>query len=627
MRSIKLGFLVPAAIIFLIVLSCAALIGATTMANSKLQFAVGLIDHQQAADSVIVQLTALQRGIEYDIVSTQESLTDVSATRGRDGLDDGYTLAAQSAASLKDRVAKIRALAPQVGAAELVTRMDALQSQFDNFYAAGVEMAKAYVSQGPEGGNKLMGNFDAISDKMQEEVEATAKVVSTVASVKAKAIDQEMAEMVSGNAAFNRWMILVAGIVVLLGALAAVVISRRVVRPVTIMTGKMAQIADGDLASAIPYVSRGDEIGGMAKALAVFQKAGLENLRMQQTIQATRSNSEQERREQERLREEEAGQLKFVVDTLGAGLGRLAECNIRQTLDEPFAEKFEPLRLDFNNSLATFQSTLEQVLGKTAQLSDSASEMFSAAANLSKRTEQQAAALEQTSASLGQVTSTVRSSAERTEETRDLVREARRNAVSSGQIVMQTVDAMKRIEGASSEIGTIIDVIDQIAFQTNLLALNAGVEAARAGDAGKGFAVVAQEVRELAQRSAAAAKDITSLVKNSSDEVANGVRLIGEAGQALQRINGFVSEIDEKVDAIATASKEQATGLNEISSAVNAIDQMTQQNAAMVEETTAISSSLAGDAGGLTELVQRFKLNRRQQIREPGSVQAQRRAA
>jgi methyl-accepting chemotaxis protein len=348
---------------------------------------------------------------------------------------------------------------------------------------------------------------------------------------------------------------------------------------------------------------------------------------MREEMEHSRQLSEEERIERDRIRAQEATSLKAVVDTLGAGLKRLAECNIRTTIDEPFVENFEALRHDFNNSIATFQSTLEQVLFKTAHITDNAHAMQEAADNLSRRTEQQAAALEETAAALEEVTSTVRASVERTTETRDLVREAKDCATRSTGVVRGAIDAMKRIESASGEIGTIIDVIDQIAFQTNLLALNAGVEAARAGDAGKGFAVVAQEVRELAQRSAKAAKEIGGLIANSRNEVANGVRLVGETGEALGRIEGFVSDIDLKVDAITTASREQSIGLGEISSAVNSVDQMTQQNASMVEETTAISHSLSADSEQLAELVGRFKLNRRKTIRDGHSSHVGQRAA
>lgn len=386
-------------------------------------------------------------------------------------------------------------------------------------------------------------------------------------------------------------------------------VRRRAIQPLVKIGNAMAVLSGGNYAAEVPFARRTDEIGAMARALTVFREGAIERQQMRAAAEQDRTLSETQRLEQQHLREREAEELRTVVETLGAGLGRLAECNIRSPLDKPFAERFEPLRLDFNQSLATFQLTLEQVLGKTSELSGNASEMYQAADELSKRTEQQAAALEQTSAALDEVTATVKSSADRAAETRSLVSAANRSATSSEQVVRDAVEAMRRIDASSNQIGQIIHVIDEIAFQTNLLALNAGVEAARAGDAGRGFAVVAQEVRELAQRSAAAAKDINALIRTSSGDVSDGVRLVDQAGRALAEIAKYVMDIDTKVEAITTGSKEQSVGLLEISTAVNAIDQMTQKNAAMVEETTAISSSLASDAKALSGIVNRFQLN------------------
>ena len=167
---------------------------------------------------------------------------------------------------------------------------------------------------------------------------------------------------------------------------------------------------------------------------------------------------------------------------------------------------------------------------------------------------------------------------------------------------------MSLIEASSNQIGDIIGVIDEIAFQTNLLALNAGVEAARAGDAGRGFAVVASEVRALAQRSAEAAKEIKALISASSQQVGAGVALVGQTGEALQRIVGRVAEIDGLVAEISASAQEQATGLQQVNTAVNQMDQVTQQNAAMVEESTAASHSLAQEADVLAASVARFRI-------------------
>jgi len=184
-------------------------------------------------------------------------------------------------------------------------------------------------------------------------------------------------------------------------------------------------------------------------------------------------------------------------------------------------------------------------------------------------------------------------------------------------VVKEAITAMDKIDQSSKEISNIIGVIDEIAFQTNLLALNAGVEAARAGEAGKGFAVVAQEVRELAQRSAKAAKEIKSLITASGSHVANGVSLVSKAGDALQEIAGQVQEINQDIVAIVDAAREQSLALGEINQSINQVDQSTQKTAAMVEEQTAASHGLAEEAKALFELLEQFRFedNARNRLR------------
>jgi methyl-accepting chemotaxis protein len=201
-----------------------------------------------------------------------------------------------------------------------------------------------------------------------------------------------------------------------------------------------------------------------------------------------------------------------------------------------------------------------------------------------------------------------------------MVAAARTQAENSSGVVDQTTQAMTRIEESSRQIGQIIGVIDEIAFQTNLLALNAGVEAARAGDAGKGFAVVASEVRALAQRSAEAAREIKTLISASTGEVDQGVRLVGQTGEALRQIIERVIKVDAVVAEIAASVHEQASALNEVNTAINHMDQVTQQNAAMVEESTAASHALNGETAELARLVAQFRI-------EDGDTEGRRAAA
>ena len=297
-----------------------------------------------------------------------------------------------------------------------------------------------------------------------------------------------------------------------------------------------------------------------------------------------------------------------AVDEIAKGLTALAHGDLTATIEKPFIPSLEQIRTDFNAAMARISAAMQNVSHNTDAIASGSSQIREASDNLAKRTEQQAAAVEETAAALEQITQTVADSSKRANEAGQLVARTKEGAERSGFVVKNAIEAMGQIENSSKEISNIIGVIDDIAFQTNLLALNAGVEAARAGEAGKGFAVVAQEVRELAQRSATAAKEIKALINTSSDQVKAGVQLVGETGKALEQIVIEVKDINANVAAIVEASREQSTGLSEINKAVNAMDQNTQQNAAMVEESTAASHSLAKQAAALRELVSQFRI-------------------
>jgi len=263
-------------------------------------------------------------------------------------------------------------------------------------------------------------------------------------------------------------------------------------------------------------------------------------------------------------------------------------------------------------ALANSTEQLAKLVGSVRQITESVSAASSEIArgnqNLSERTEAQASSLEQTAASLEELTTTVRQNVDSAREATQLASAASGAAGKGGQVVSRVVETMDGITGSSKKISEITAVIDSIAFQTNLLALNAAVEAARAGEQGRGFAVVASEVRNLAQRSAGAAKEIKSLIEESVQRVESGSRLVGEAGAAMREIVDAVRQVTEIIGTIASASQEQSGGIDQVNQAMSQIDGVTQQNAALVEEAAAAAASLQDQAAQLTSAVVAFKV-------------------
>ncbi|MBL1262021.1 MAG: PAS domain-containing protein [Thiotrichaceae bacterium] len=287
---------------------------------------------------------------------------------------------------------------------------------------------------------------------------------------------------------------------------------------------------------------------------------------------------------------------------------KMADGDLTDRASEEFEGEFAVLSNSVNACLDNISKMATEILAGSASLSGSASEIAKGNEDLSQRTEEQASSLEETASSMEELTGTVKQTADNAREADQLAKEAHTEAEKGGIVVTEAITAMSEINTSSKKIADIISVIDEIAFQTNLLALNAAVEAARAGEQGRGFAVVASEVRNLAQRSAGAAKEIKALINDSVQKVEEGSRLVDKSGETLTSIVAAVQKVSSIIAKISSASQEQSAGIDQVNKAIVQMDKVTQQNAALVEQASAVSESMSDESNALTELMAFFKV-------------------
>ncbi|WP_236894160.1 methyl-accepting chemotaxis protein [Devosia sp. SL43] len=461
-------------------------------------------------------------------------------------------------------------------------------------------------------------------------------------------------EAVASAILMSRIANVVGMVTILLLAGAMLLLSRRfVIAPMSAMTSSMQGLADGKLDVPVPEHQPVNEIATMAVTLGVFRDAlrsraeltanadtaaELNARRASQSLQLNRSlaevvgaaaNGDFSRRvdagfEDGELREV-AGAVNNLVGVVDSGLnetssvlGALARAELDQRVRGAYQGAFGRLKDDTNAVADRLTDIVTQLRGTSSALKTATGEILSGANDLSERTTKQAATIEETSAAMEQLSSTVVDNAAKAEAASRQAGGVSRSAEEGGAVMSKATAAMERITESSTKISNIIGLIDDIAFQTNLLALNASVEAARAGDAGKGFAVVAVEVRRLAQSAASASSDIKALIEQSVNEVAGGSKLVSEAAEKLADMLASVTDNHQALDAIARASREQASAIEEVNIAVRTMDEMTQHNAALVEQTNAAIEQTEGQASELDRIVAVFQI---------GNVQSGRRAA
>ena len=386
----------------------------------------------------------------------------------------------------------------------------------------------------------------------------------------------------------------------------AIPLARGLVRPLHAMAGAMDRLAAGDLTLDIPGGARRDEIGVMSKAVRHFKETAIDKARLAKQAEERNRSAEAERLGDERRRTAERQEQ--AIGVIGEALDRLSEGQLTKKITAEIPEEYEKLKHDFNLTTEKLQEAMWAVKLTADTINSGAAEIATACVDLAARTEQQATSLEQSTTTMQGLSGAVSKTAEAATRTKDSISNAKEEAVESIKVVEQTIAAVTTITQSSQKIGAAVSVIDEIAFQTNLLALNAGVEAARAGEAGRGFAVVATEVRALAQRSAEAARDIKTMMSQSAGAVENGISLMAATADAFDRIKKRISDIDGGIADIAGHSLDQSSALKNTNLALTEIDQTTQQNAAMAEQATAASHSLALECARLAQMVSEFEI-------------------
>ena len=502
--------------------------------------------HFGTVDRTILPLIETTKQLQLDVTQVQQFLSDVSATRAQDGLDDGFAEAEKNAAAFTLDLAELEKHAARLADDGLGEILKDVRAAFAPFYETGRAMAKAYVEGGPAAGNALMGDFDgraeALRDSLDRVVAETDRIAERERTATAAAIATmtrriEM-ERIGAIAVFLAVLIFAGGL--------AVFMRRTIARPIGVLSETMTEMARGDVEIPVPHADRRDEIGGMARAVAVFRDAMRERgrLEVEQTRAAERRLARQG--EVDRLIAAFDGSVQHILHAVDGQIARMLE--------------------------------MAQSLAMLTEDAEARGDMVSvASSDTSATVATVASASEELSASIDEINRQIHAA-------RGVVSEA-------GAIADTTRDGMRELAGAADRIGEVVGLIHAIAAQTNLLALNATIEAARAGEAGKGFAVVAQEVKNLAQQTALATSEISTQVGGIQSSTGGAVR-------AIEDIVRIMGDIDEVTSTIATTVEEQGSATLEIARNVGAAASGTRrldENFRSVAEAIAESNRAAAE--------------------------------
>ena len=626
----NLQFGVKLLLAFLLVLTCAGVIGLTSDARlGDLAHQTDLIANEALAN--VYRISAIDTNAAQSRSAALEILTRLQLNNAAGAGESSQTLA-DVEARMKSN---IEAYLPLIHSPEQQALWDDADAKW-KIYNKEQQRSIAIAEDGlASDAQKVMINGGKV--KFDDASRALRKLIEY-----GNEDAQRARQTAFATAAKARRMVLLLLIAAtLIGITVALSMTRAITRPLRDTIALLGKIGLGKLDNTIDTTRR-DEIGQMLCGLATTQSQLRERADLdRQHREDERVRGEADRRALEEIKSIVAavadGHLDQRLSTAGkngfalelaesmnglvenvanvvTGVSRLVDSandgdlTQRMELDDRSGLERQ-IGSGINRLVAEMSTTVGQVKESAAEVSRGAREISHGNASLSQRTENQASSLQETAASMEQMTTSVRQNAENSSQANQLAIDAWRRAERGGTVIASAVQAMEGINGSSRKIADIIGVIDEIAFQTNLLALNAAVEAARAGDQGRGFAVVASEVRTLASRSAQAAKQIKGLIQDSVAQVEAGAQLVGECGTTFSELAGAVKKVGDIIAEIAGASSEQASGIDKVGNAITQMDQLTHENASLVGQAAEASRILAEQSQSLTDLMDRYRVS------------------
>ncbi|HEY9080663.1 methyl-accepting chemotaxis protein [Magnetovibrio sp.] len=547
--SIKARLIAVLAVILLV------FAGAATVTLVNLNAQLPKLELTEDSSNVVaheaIPLMVLIKDIKLDVVQVQQWISDISATRGLPGFDDGFTEAANYAQKFTEDVAKARQLATSLGLTEIVSALDAAQAAFGPYYETGVKMGEIYVAEGPEAGNVMMGNFDAVAGTMGENMDALTLKVEEATNARLEGLQHSIHDVQASLEGVAQLNMILTAIGVVIGLAAAIYLFTLIKGSIEGLLADIEQISNHEYeAASCLNCQRTDEFGTVARALMETKVAlGEAEKREREQKAAEAAQVEQRRAERMRMAEQFETSVGAVVETVSAAAKEM-------------------------------QSTARSVSGTADQTSHQATNVAAAAEQASANVQTVASAAEELSSSISEIS-----------------RQVSQSTQVAGAAVAEVDGANQKVQGladAANKIGEVVALITDIADQTNLLALNATIEAARAGEAGKGFAVVASEVKNLANQTAKATEEISNQIGGIQGATQDAVQAIGSIG-------GIINQINEITSAIAAAVEEQGAATQEIARNVEQAATGTQEVSSNIAQVTQAASETGSSASQILD--------------------------